>query len=172
MILKEFIEELLKVTTAKVVTSLLVGSIATYAIVDHPEKSEDTSEFAESDQPHNLKNTNKTRRPSSIGKSSGRQDSEVYKATAKITSLDQSNYIDPENSNPKEQSNNYNGSTIAGNSSSYQSLFSNTPTSYPLARQEAGNDNLVSDKSNKKTVEEQIFRGSGTTSTNYKKLEV
>jgi hypothetical protein len=51
-------------------------------------------------------------------------------------------------------------------------LFSNTPTSYPLARQEAGNDNLVSDKSNKKTVEEQIFRGSGTTSTNYKKLEV
>lgn len=165
MALGDLIKELVEVTTTKIVVSILIGSIGTYVVVDkQSNKSEEDLQVAESDENLDgvLKNSKKARRPSSLG-AKDRKESVVYKPTAQITSYDESKFVEPETSGPTEYQSNSGGSS----SSSYQSLFSNTPISSPLRRVEAGNDNLASNKPNIKSSErEQIFLGPGTPSTN------
>lgn len=165
MALRDIIEDLVEVTTTKIVVSILIGSISTYVVVDkQSNESEEGSQVAESDENLDgvLKNSKKTRKPSSLG-AKDRKESVVYKPTAQITSYDESKFVVPETSDPTGYQSNSGGS----NSSSYQSLFSNTPTYSPLRRVEARNDNVASDRPNTKSSErdEQVFLGAGTPST-------
>ena len=164
-----FIEELAKALTVKLLVVIVAGSIATYALVENQtQPNEESSELSENDVKKDLtaKNFNKNRRPASL-RSNGRNDSSLYRPKAKITPYNESNFVPPGSSaaNEFQESNLY-----SGNSSTYQSLFSNTPTTYPLSRQEAGNENFPSSKANSNRAAEEItFLGAGTTTTNDKK---
>lgn len=166
--MKEIVELIIEKITIKFIFSMVVGSIATYAIIDkQSSKNENTQEVAQSSVIENEKREIRTSKhaspPSSINNSSHREPI-IRKSNAKFTSFDQSNFVNPENASSNDYETN---SSTTGYSSSYKSLFSDKSTNLPFRRDDVGNDNLVSNKSNAKTSEQlQISPGATTTFAN------
>jgi hypothetical protein len=153
MALPDIFEKIGNVISSKITISFFVGSMAVYALVQRSEFMEKVSKKAINKAERFSTKTNKLRTSSSqVAKKTDA--SKIYKETAKISAYDQSNFLEPLNSENVERN--------SERTSFFQNSSMNSQADIPLIRQETGSDILPTDPVNSiLSTSEEVFLGTG-----------